>query len=173
MDTRHAKSGQAVVEFCIGLIAILAVVGGIFQLGTLGLARMHTRVEATRLATERSMLGSSATGVFVPDYIGEVNTGTDNYSYSADDVKFGANEQEAYDRLAARLDPDQVRVYDPASPVSGITDGYEMRVSMGLVQGVASDFNIPVLPVVRHLIYDADSIDIQTEVWMTRTGDLY
>ncbi len=167
------KAGQAVVEFCIGLIAFLAVVGGMFQLGRLGLARMETRVEATRIATERSMRSEAETGTFVPAYLAGVNVGEDGYSYSQDDTRLGGNSDAAYDRIVGRLRPGAVGAYDPGNPIAGLSDSFEMRAGMGFVQGIGSDFNIPILPVVRRLFFNQPSVDIQTQVWMTRTGDLY
>jgi hypothetical protein len=168
-----AKAGQALIEFCIGLIAFLAVVGGMFQLGRLGLARLDTRVRATRLATERSMRSEAETGVYVPSYLSRVDDGEDGYSYSQDDVSYGGDADAAYARIVERMRPGDVRGRDPRSPVGGMDDAYEMRAAMGFVQGIASDFNIPILPVVRRLFFNQSSVDIQTEVWMTRTGDIY
>jgi len=172
---RHAeaKSGQAIIEFCIGLIAFLAVVGGMFQLGRLGLARLDTRVEATRIATERSMRSEAETGLYAPSYISRVSAGADEYSYSVDDVSIRGNADEAYERIVERMAVDRVRAHAPDSPVAEMNDAFEMRAGMGFVQGVGSRFNIPILPVVRSLLFNQTSVDIQTQVWMTRTGDIY
>lgn len=177
MDTnsvsRNSRSGQAAVEFCIGLVAMMAVIGGIFQLGRLGRARMDARVEATRAATSRSMLDEEVTGLFIPNYIREMHEGPDGYSYSVDDVAVGGNTQDAYDRVVARLRAGAVRQHAPDSPVAEMDDPMEMMMGMGLVAGTGMELNVPVLPVVRRLFFNRDSVDIQVQVWSTRTGDFY
>ena len=168
---RHLKSGQAIIEFCIGLIAILAVFGGLIQLGRLGLIRMENRVEATRIATELSMADGDVTSTI--SYLYEVSDGPDTLSYSEDDLQRNGNADEAYDRLGARMQPGLVGAYDAGSPIAGMGGPGEMLDEMGFVRGTAWEMSIPILPVVRNLIYDADEVDLVSEVWMTQTGGIY
>jgi len=42
----------------------------------------------------------------------------------------------------------------------------------GLVEGQAEE-DVPLLPAVRSLLYDADSIDVESRVWMTWTRGIY
>jgi len=170
---RNAKSGQALLEFCIGLVAMLAVIGGIFQLGLMGRARTDARVEGTRSATARSMLDADMTGLFLPRYIRRMDAGGDGFSYSVDDSAVGGNSQDAYDRVAGRMRPDQVRPYAPGSEIAMMDDPVEMLLGMGLVSGVGMELNVPVLPIVRRLFFNRGTVDFQVQVWMTRTGDLY
>lgn len=174
MATRQgsrSKSGQAVIEFCIGLIAVIAIFGGLMQLGMLGLIRMENRVDATRRASEFSMADLQVSSL--PTYLARVTDGPDTFSYSEDDTRSSGNALEAYERVGQRLRPDLVRSYAPDSPIAGMTASREMLDAMGFVRGTASEYGIPVLPVVRHLIYDADEIDLVSEVWMTRLGGIY
>ncbi len=167
------KSGQALVEFCIGLVGMLAVIGGIFQLGLMGRARTDARVEATRSATALSMLDEDLTGVFLPRYIRRMDAGGDNFTYSVDDFAVSGNTQDAYDRVASRMRPGQVRPYAPGSEIALMGDPVEMLMGMGLVSGVGMELNVPVLPVARRLFFNRGTVDFQAQVWMTRTGDLY
>ncbi len=171
-DSCH-RSGQALVEFCIGLVALLAVLGAVFQLGRLGLARTEARVDATRLAHNRSMFDAAVTGLSLPRYINRMSEGDDGYSYSQDDLAIGGNEQSAYDRVVARMRPDEVARRVPDSPVAGLSGPTEMILGMGLVHGTGMELNVPVLPVVRRLFFRRDRVDVQVTAWMTRTGDLY
>lgn len=168
-----SKSGQALVEFCIGLVGMLAVIGGIFQLGRMGQARMDARVEATRSATARSMLSSDMTGLFLPRYIRAMDAGPSGFRHSVDDRVIGGNSAEAYDRLASRMRPERVRHFAPHSAIAQMEDPMEMMLAMGLVSGTGTEFNIPVMPIVRRLFFNRSRVDFQVQVWMTRTGDIY
>lgn len=167
-----SKSGQSIIEFCIGLVAILTVIAGVFQLGLLGMGRTAARVDATRAATTRSMLSESAGGVFIPRYVYQMDAGRDGYSYSVDDVMISAGADEAYDRLVRPMAPNQMRVYSPRSEVSQMRDTMDMMIAMGLVPGTGRTISIPVLPVVRRLFFNRHSVDIEVQVWSTRTGDI-
>ena len=175
MDTEPTqnKSGQAVIEFCIGIVAMLAVIGGIFQLGRMGQARMDARVEATRAATAFSMLDEDLTGMFLPRYIRAMHAGPDGWTYSQDDVAIGGDSMEAYERIIMRMPPQQIRQYAPNSPVAEMEDGFEMMLGMGLVAGTGAEFGVPVFPIVRRLFFDRPSVNIQVQAWSTRTGGIY
>ncbi|MCC5845153.1 MAG: hypothetical protein JJU05_12965 [Verrucomicrobia bacterium] len=168
-----SKSGQSIIEFCIGLVGILTVIAGVFQLGLLGMGRTRARVQATRIATERSMMAESVSGVFVPQYIYQMDAGRDGYSYSVDDRAITSNPDEAYDRLVRPMAPNQMRMYSPRSEVSQMRDSTDMMMAMGLVPGTGRTNGIPVLPVVRRLFFNRQSVDIDVRVWSTRTGDIY
>lgn len=176
MDTNprmHARSGQALVEFCIGLVAMLAVIGGVFQLGRMGLARTEARVEATRSATARSMRSSDAAGQSIPNYIHRMDEGGDEATYSVNDRRIGGDEQDVYDRLIAPSSPHLLHTYAPDNDLADINGTLEMLAGMGLVHGAGNRFDIPVLPVVRRLFFDRPHVDIQVSAWMVRTGELY
>jgi len=134
---------------------------------------METRVNATEIASERSFRTLESTGIFEPYYISAVNASNDGFTYSADDVKQRGLPGEAYDRLVSAMRPAQVETLVPASEVADMETLYEMMIGMGLVQAQDATLNIPLLPVVRNLIYNERSIDVSSEVWMTRTGDFY
>ena len=167
-----SKSGQSIIEFCIGLVGILTVIAGVFQLGVLGMGRTEARVEAVRRASERSMLPESA-GVYLPRFVYQMDAGRDGFTYSVDDRMIGGGAGEAYDRLAAPMVPNQMRVYSPRSEVSQMRDEDDMLIAMGLVPGTGRTNSIPVLPVVRRLFFNRHTVDIDVQVWSTRTGDIH
>lgn len=175
MDTKpiSAKSGQAVIEFCIGIVAMLTVIGGIFQLGRMGQARMDARVEATRAATMFSMLDEDLTGLFIPNYIRAMDAGPDGWTYSQDDISMGGDALDAHERIIMRMPPAQVRQYAPESPLADMDDAFEMMLGMGLVSGTGAEYGVPVFPIVRRLFFDRHSVNIQVQVWSTRTGGIY
>lgn len=171
MDT-EPKSGQSIVELCIGLVGILTVVAGVFQLGALGMGRTDARVDATRIATQRSMLSEAATGAYTPRYLFAMTPGNDGYTYSVDDHPLGGDADDAYDRLVRPMSPAQMHTFSPGSEISQMGDGFDMMTAMGLVPGTGRTNDIPVLPVVRTLFFNRPSVDIEVQVWSTRTGDI-
>jgi hypothetical protein len=48
-----------------------------------------------------------------------------------------------------------------------------MQAMTGLVRGSAIESGIPVMPIVRELFFDQNSVDIEMDVWSVRTGGLY
>jgi hypothetical protein len=173
MDTEPRKSGQAIIEFCIGLVGILTVIAGVFQLGLLGMGRTSARVDATRRAAERSMMSESASGVFIPQFVYQMTAGPDGFNYSVDDVMMTTSPDAAFDRLVLPMAPSQMRNFSPQSEVSQMRDPIDMLIAMGLVPGSGRTNDIPVLPVVRRLFFNRSRVDIDVRVWSTRTGDIY
>lgn len=175
MDTKqkYAKSGQAMVEFCIGLIAMLTVIAGIFQLGRMGIARTDARVEATGTASALSMTDSSGSYRLIRTYIRQNNEGADTRSYSVDDVRILGNPNEVYDQLVMPNQPNLLRGYAPTNTLANIQNAVDLMGETGLVRSTASENNIPVMPIIRRLFFDQNTVDIDVTVWSIRTGDFY
>jgi len=166
------KRGQALVEFCIGLIGMLAVVAGVFQLGRMGLGRTSARVEATAMASLASM-SEEADVRPVRLYIQENTPGPSGRSYSIDDV---AVTRDPYAVVSQIVRPQQLQPYRAASegnPLTQMSDSLEMMTQTGLVQGTGVSPNIPVMPIVRRLFFDEDRVTIEVRAWSVRTGGLY
>jgi hypothetical protein len=175
MDTKHppSKSGQAMVEFCIGLVAMLTVIAGIFQLGRMGIARTDARVEATGSASALSMTSSSSSFRLIRNYIQQNNEGVDTRSYSVDDVQVQGNAGEVYDQLLMPNQPNRLRGYAPTNTLANIQNAVDLMGETGLVRSTASESNIPIMPIIRRLFFDQNTVDIDVTVWSVRTGDLY
>ncbi|MDF3129708.1 hypothetical protein P0Y35_10925 [Kiritimatiellaeota bacterium B1221] len=174
MDIKHHKSGQALVEFCIGLIAILAVVGGMFIIGDMGLARMETRVEATRDASQRSMFAPSSSTQFVRSHIRAVTAGPDNQPYSFDDTSTTGGAVETFLTLVEPSQPAVLQQYAPSHILANMYSSNEMMANTGLVSGQDSQrIDIRDIPIIRKLFVNQDTIHIEETVWSIRTGDLY
>lgn len=167
-----SKSGQSIIEFCIGLVGILTVIAGVFQLGVLGMGRTEARVEAVRRASERSMMPERA-GIYLPWFVLQMDAGPDGSTYSADDRRVLGGAGEAYDRLVGPMVPHQMRRYSPRSEVAQMRDENDMLIAMGLVPGTGRRLGLPVLPVVRRLFFNRQTVDVEVRVWSTRTGDIH
>jgi len=167
------KSGQAMIEFCIGLIAMLTVITGILQFARIGIARTQTRTEATAHASALSMREPSDTFVHVRPFVLSVQDGEDGRSYSVDDTRHLSGDETAYARILANNNPEFLRTVAPENSLSWINDSIDMQASTGLVQARNTEIGIPILPLVRRLFWDRNSVDVQAEVWSVETGGLY
>jgi hypothetical protein len=171
---RANRSGQAMVEFIIALVGFLVLTAGLLQLAQL--ARTHTdcSVEARRLAGQHAMSGIGT--VSTPDYIRDWSPGPDTERHTADDT-FSAGVPSAFlDTIVERAvpEPDDWAVIAQA-PRNGLypLHGSQDPVSrFGLVRGVHEE-SVTLLPAVQRLLYDARSIDVKSEVWLTWTKGIY
>ena len=175
LDAKKAyhKSGQSVIEFCIGLVAILTVIAGIFQLGLLIGGRTTARVDATGNAAVLSLQDPSDAFVPIYPFIGKVEEGDDEKSYSADDEKTVTGVNDAYQRIVQNNQTGILRTYAPGNDYAVISNAEDMQAVFGLVRARSTESNIPILPIVRKLFINESNLDIEMEVWSVRTGGLY
>ena len=167
------RDGQAIVEFIVGLVAVLVLFAGLMQVASLTKTHTDTMVNARRLAAQQAMI--DVDGPTSPDYIEDWRVGSDRKPYTRDDG-FGTGDAVAFnDRIV-----DKAAMAPDWSVVDGITGnrisglhGQAAPVSLfGLVRG-ADSRSVDLLPAVQHLIYDAPSIRVRCDVWMPRTKGLY
>lgn len=168
-------SGQATVEFVIALITVLALFAGILQVVSLARARTDAMVEARRSAGESAILPGGT-----PDpgarYIRDWLVGPDGARHTGDDTYTAGNPIGFYDLIVNRTapEPEQWDIVDSVNgnDISILHSSYDPAAVFGMVRGEAAR-NVPLIPAVRQLLYRADEIDIETEVWMTLTGNYY
>ncbi len=172
-ETPNNKSGQSVVEFCIGLVAILTVVTGVLQLGLMGIGRTNARVEATEAAAVESMSPPNTSFQTIHTYVRAVTAGPDGRAYSADDTETIAGVNEVYERILEANQPSVLSGYVSGNDLANIQNQVDMQAMTGLVRGSAIESGIPVMPIVRELFFDQNSVDIEMDVWSVRTGGLY
>jgi len=174
INKQKNKSGQALVEFCIGLIAILTVVGGIFLIGDMGLARTDARVEATEEASRASLYANTNAIRQVPNYIQQMDSGGDQSTYSTDDISVRGG---AGDVLLRLVPPQQSQIlsnYVPSNSLANLQTINDLMDTTGLVRGEGSEtVDIRNFPIVRRLFIDQEQIGIDVTAWSVRTGDLY
>lgn len=176
MDTKTVKnkSGQALVEFCIGLVGILTVVGGIFLIGDMGLARTEARVEATRQASRASIYTSTTAIRQIPNFMQQMVSGGDQSDYSTDDTSVTGGGEEVLFNIVNPQQPQVLEVYVPGNPLSSIRNVNDLMARTGLVRGTGSEtVDIRNFPIVRRLFIDQEQIGIDVTAWSVRTGDLY
>ncbi|MDE0840320.1 MAG: hypothetical protein OSB41_14880 [Kiritimatiellae bacterium] len=168
------RRGQAMVEFLIALVAIVALFAGLLQVMTLSTTQTEVMNTARQEAGRRAI--SSAIVLDTPDYIQEWSAGNDDSSYSVDDEFTHANESAflmtIVDSAAERSSDWNVLGQASGNEISILRFSPSTATRLGLVQGTDSQ-TVPLLPAVKHLIYDANDIDIEATVWMPRTTGIY
>jgi hypothetical protein len=170
----RARSGQAMMEVIAGLVVIMVLLIGIVGITSLTRAQTDTLVEA-RARAGASSLDSTTISAF-PQHIADVNAGADGSAYSVDDETTdgdpAAFQNLVVDRTASTPSDWDTLDAVPRSPMTALRTSPSPVAEFGLVEGSAQE-TIPLLPALRHLLYDAEEITIESRVWMTRTEGIY
>jgi hypothetical protein len=191
----ESASGQAMIEFAVGLIVLLALLAGLLELTSLTKRHTDLMVEARKDA------GNHALGDVAPAYpagnapeyirdwcIGPANSDPDGDGipgdekrYTADDVFDRAVAADFSSRIVERTGAnagdwailDQI----PNQTVSRLRGSSEPSTLFGLVRGEArEDVDLlPDYPLTRKLLFHPadDQVHLSSEVWMTWTKGLY
>jgi len=170
---RHYKQGQAMVEFCIGLVGVLVVVAAVVQLGVIGMARTTVRTEATAQVSNRSLNTPSDDFSYIRTYIRAVEDGPDQRAYSLDDAEDISGQNQAFERLHEENDASFLRTIDRDNDLASISSSDDMQAVTGFVQAQAIEPNVGLLPIIRRLFFSESSLDVETEVWSIYLGDFY
>ena len=171
-ELRTTRSGQALIETVIALVALLAVVAALVELSRLGRLRTEALMEARREAGEQAMSPGYTRPNPDPRFIYQWSEGGDNRSYSADDVAWTASSQPVSDGLLAPAHPGDLATRVPGNRLSELQSLDPVVQGFDLVRGDETSPELELLPVVRRLLYDRDSIRIDAEAWMTWTQEI-
>lgn len=162
------------IEFLVGLVAMLVLVGFLLQLSSLGRAQQETLTDARRAAGRLAFMPIDTPGD--PAYIGEWRAGPDGRTYSRDDFHLPANQgaflQTFTDPITTAPADEALMAALPHNPIGDLSGMTTPVNGFGLFSRRESE-EIPLLPVVRHLLYRADSITLESEVWMPSLFGIY
>lgn len=168
------RQGQAIVEFLAGLVAILVLVGFMVQLASLGRAQQDTMTQA-RQSAGRLALGTIAIPD-TPDYIRHWDPGPDARTYSRDDTFTLASQGNFLDAYSDPIveDPADAALMGrlPHNPIGDLGQMTTPVNGFGLFSRRETE-EVTLLPVVRHLLYRAESITLESEVWMPSVYGIY
>lgn len=164
------RRGQAMVELIVALVAILVVLTGLTQIGQFGILHSETMRKARRDAGLLAVQDAQAWSA--PDYILDRTPGADNRRYSRDDDFTAANPADFASHVVAYANPMTLQNVIAGNRVSALWNSSFPQLSFGFVHGDATE-TTNLLPVVRHLIYDAETLNVQSHVWMTWTRGIY
>jgi len=173
------RAGQAVVEFLVGLVAVLVLFAALLQMASLNKAHTDTMVEARRQAGELAMLqlGPGLEIMSDPDYILNWQEGPDGKRHTRDD-RFSSASPAAFNAVIVDLAAPNAEGWTiidsvPDNRLTGLHNDPDPVAGFGLVRGHHSVSDVPLLPAVQSLLYRAESIDVESEVWLTWTKGIY
>ena len=176
MDTK--RQGSAMLELMIGLVTIVALFAGLVQIVSLSGARHATHVEARSMAGLNALddLGNGMGQLSDADYIADWDAGDDGRRHTYDDSASGGSPMSFSDDIVQSSSPDgagwsiiQQAAGDRLSPLLGQPNPAAL---FGLVEGEANA-TVELLPAVKSLLYNADSIEVESRAWMTWTKGIY
>mgnify|MGYP001587526695 CR=1 FL=1 len=166
----NAQSGQAMVEFVVAIVAIIVLAAGLLQFAHLSAAHTVTAYEARREAGAYALM---ATAPFSsPDYILDRTVGADGAAYSRDDGHIGALPGIFSAQVVDFADPAALGSRLPGNAISGLYGDPFPHLEFGMTHGSATK-HVPLLPVIRSLVYKAPEIELESEVWMIWTHGIY
>ena len=167
-------SGQAMIEVMVGLVALIVLISGLLQVASLTRARTDAMAAAREEAGGLALLDAPVSDL--PDYIYAIDAGADGRTYSYDDESSSANAAAFDATIVNRVvsNSSEWAVLDalPNSPFSDLHSSLTPAAAFGLVKGDASE-TVTLLPAVRSLLYRADEVDIECDVWMTWMRGIY
>ena len=163
------RSGQAMIEFVVALIAVMVLAAGLVQIGLLSKAHTDVMTEARTEAGEHAV--TPVVGGTAPDYIEEWENGPDDVSYSADDESTDGDSRDIVLRMVGRARPSDLYEQIGDNPVSDLF--YDPSTLMSCLVNGHSEKNVALLPVIKDMAYADDSIDVKSDVWMVKLGEIY
>jgi hypothetical protein len=170
----NLKYGQAMIEFVIGLVGLLILLTMVFQ-GVV-LTKEHTDAMTEARAEAGANAISALSGINSPDYVSEVDSGSDWKKYTEDDIKITASsfslQNDIVERSVVNSSDWDIIGASPRSSFNYIKNVVSPVDAYGLVSG-ASRKSVTLSEAFKNLIWNKDSIDIDVEVWMTHTDDIY
>lgn len=162
------------VEFVVGIIAVLILFAGLMQIASLTKTHTDTMVEARRLAAEQAVIDMDT--LSPSEYILQWRNGADGKPYTRDDeygnADPGAFGERMVERASATAAGWDVIDLAPNDDISYLHNNPDPSSSFGLVKGSAHG-TVDLLPAFQKFIYAAPRIDVGCDVWMTQTKGLY
>jgi hypothetical protein len=177
-DQGMSRSGQAAIEFAVGLLLLLIVLTGIIHINLMARTSLFLHAVLRNNAGEQAMQDGAAS--IAPPYLTDWAPGPDGLRYTADDQKLSngmglPNTLSTLTRYSVRAPNDWSYVTDDSRlPVSMVQLNASplMAATLGFVHSEET-LDVPVDPVIRQLVYGKDVVTIKEEVWMPLMGGLY
>ncbi len=165
-------AGQAMIEFTIALVAIMAVVIGTILLNRMELAHISSMVKARETAGSLAMdliYNSPIDAQFIADW----QTGADNISYTHDDEPIP-------DGTAITLTGNIIETADldaitaPTNALSRLQSSHNLLSELYLVKGSESiAVYLSSIPGIGRLISGEPVISVESDVWLIWTRGIY
>jgi hypothetical protein len=166
------------VELMVALVSIVALFAGLVQMVSLSSARHRTQYQARSEAGAASLddIGGGGAQLSDAEYIEDWETGNDERRHTRDDLTTSGDTFPFELQIVAPTSPDEagwdIIEQAPGDQFSMLLGAFNPAPLFGIVEGEA-DEEVPLLPAVQSLLYDAESIEVESRVWMTWTRGIY
>ncbi len=173
----RTRSGQAIVEFIVGMVAVLTLLAALFQVASLAKTHTDVMIEARRQAAELALtdLSSGLDTLSNPNWLRDWEVGPDERPHSADDLPVAGDPTDFRGLIverAAEGEAWQIMHEIPGNRLVQLRSAIDPGNLFGLVRGHNAQ-TVPLLPAARNLFYDAETVQIQSEVWIPWLKGLY
>jgi hypothetical protein len=167
------RSGQAIVEFVVGLVGLIMIVAFIIQVSRI--SREHTRalIDAREQAAHDAMADTYLLALPAPEFINDWRAGNDEREYSQDDRILRGDPSFVASDLLVHSRPQELQGWAPGNRISQLASERSPVDAFGLVHGHAEEDEVPLMPVIRHLLYNHDEIEVEADAWLVWTKGLY
>lgn len=162
--------GQAIVELCVGLLALLLVFVGLLQIGRLGRVHNETMLAAREEAAAYAsgeVSGDSSDAEYILNWM----IGRDGSRHSADDFPVRGNTAPFYSEIVAVADPDRMADYSADNSLTKLDETGTPMEEFDLLRGYSGK-TVELYPLINNLVYRKKRIRVGSEVWLPRLGDL-
>lgn len=165
----RARSGQALMEMVVALVAVAVVVAALLQITALSRAHLQMINAARAEAAMYAMAPEYRSGAPMADLIVNWELGPDGRPMTADDRAVVTGAGGVRSRVLRHARPEELNRVVPGNPVTAAAWNDPLPAAFGLVRSVQLSDPVPMIPIARHLLYDAESIRVEgdaTTVWL-------
>lgn len=167
-DGWRSGRGQALIEMTVALVAILAILAALLQIGLLSRIHLDTIDEARGNAAQYAIGDTYQSMMPSAKLIQGWSEGDDGRRYSRDDASTLGSGAYLRQSVVSVAHPDQLQSLVPGNRFYRLQQNEPIIDEFDFVRGTAESRPVPLLPVVRHLLYNAESIRLEAEsvtVW--------
>lgn len=159
------------VELVVGLVALMVIFSALLLFARLGDRHTRAMIEARAKAGQYAMSDIYMLESPGPQFIYNWDEGADKKRYSADDKAQAADPTLAAAVLVNPSKPRDLEGRVPDNQISALSSG-SLLSGMNLVHGHEKTEAIELFPLEQHLLYGADSVRVEADVWLSWTKDL-
>jgi len=165
------NGGQAMIEFTIALVAIMAVAVGTILLGRMELAHTRTMAKARETAGAHA-LDLNYLGPIDARFISDWQAGADNIGYTHDDEPIpDGTAISLLGDITANADLDTIT--PPPNAISRL-QAFPDISGVYLVKGSENEsVSLSAMPGARRLFSGEPAVSIKSEAWLVWTGGIY